>query len=638
MEERVKLLGNERRGEMTGVTLSMVNLSYSILVKGEGIKTLLHKISGAVQPGQLLAIMGPSGAGKSTLLDVLACRKTLGTIEGQILVNGEKQTSKFKRISGYVTQDDCLLPTLTVRETLSFYANLKLPKTIPQEEKDEKVERIIEDLRLTKVANSQVGSSDFRGLSGGEKKRLSIGCELITDPMLLFLDEPTTGLDSYNSLIVMETLQRLASKQGRTVICTIHQPSSNIFQLFDQLMLMSNGKLAYLGPANLAIDYFSTYNLCCPPFTNPAEFFIDLLNAKPYHVQQIIQHGIEASGNIPKVIAKDFGEVNLDNGFDITQKYLESKIYEEMKNRQSSLENQRNGIKSLDDSSIRPTWFTQFFVLCQRNFRVSSRTPLAAALQIFQAIFMGVLIGSIYWNIENNQTSIQDRVGVLFFLITNLTFSTISFLNLFLAERELFTREKGSGCYGSLVYFLSKSLVDIPLLIIIPTFYGVISYFMVGLGQAFPDGSDISRAHNFFIFWATLVIICNVAASLNLAIGSWVPSLPIANIFAPLIIVLFFLFGGFYINQDNIPVYYIWIEYISFFKYLYAVLCVNEFKGAEFTCDTTGPCPIKTGDQELELLGFENVVIWEYLLVGLGMVIGYRIISFFGLVFQKEKR
>lgn len=212
------------------VDISFSNVTYTASLgfrKGE--KEILHQISGRLPPGQLIAIMGPSGAGKSTLLDVLSGYRRTG-VEGSVYVNGRgRNLERFRRMTCYITQDDRLQPLLTVAENMKYAADLKLETDTPRYEKEEIIELILTHLGLYEAQHTIAGR-----LSGGQKKRLSIALELISNPMVMFLDEPTTGLDSASCRQVVRLLRELA-RQGRTIVCTIHQPSASIFQMFDQV-------------------------------------------------------------------------------------------------------------------------------------------------------------------------------------------------------------------------------------------------------------------------------------------------------------------------------------------------------------------------------------------------------------------
>lgn len=241
-------------------------------------KQILSGISGAVHPGELLAIMGASGAGKTTFLDILARKKKIGTDSGDFYVNGEKvRDDEFRSVIGFVDQEDTLLPTLTVHETILDSALLRLPKEMSRTSKEQKVEDVERQLGIYHIRNQKIGSEESgRGISGGEKRRVGIACELVTSPSILFLDEPTSGLDAYNAFNVVECLVNLVKNYNRTVVFTIHQPRSNIVALFDQLILLAKGRAVYSGPFENCQTYFDELGYTCPPGFNIADYIVDL--------------------------------------------------------------------------------------------------------------------------------------------------------------------------------------------------------------------------------------------------------------------------------------------------------------------------------------------------------------------------
>jgi len=239
-------------------------------------KMILKGITGMVQPGEVLAMLGPSGSGKTTLLTALGGRLG-GRLAGTITYNGKPFSNAMKRNTGFVTQDDVLYPHLTVTETLVFTALLRLPNSLSKEEKVQHAEAVITQLGLTKCNNSIVGGERLRGISGGERKRVSIGQEMLINPSLLFLDEPTSGLDSTTAQRIVSTLWEL-SNGGRTVVMTIHQPSSRLFYMFHKVLLLSEGNPLYFGRGSEAVDYFSSIGYSPMVVMNPADFLLDLAN------------------------------------------------------------------------------------------------------------------------------------------------------------------------------------------------------------------------------------------------------------------------------------------------------------------------------------------------------------------------
>lgn len=244
-------------------------------------RTIVNSVSGTVRPGELLAMLGPSGSGKTTLLTALAGRLP-GKISGTIRYNGQAFSSSMKRKTGFVTQEDVLYPHLTVLETLTYAALLKLPSTLTKKEKMEQAELIIMELGLTRCRNSIIGGPLLRGISGGERKRVSIGQEMLVNPSLLLVDEPTSGLDSTTAQRIVATLRWLA-RGGRTVVTTIHQPSSRLFRMFNKVIVLSEGCPIYSGGASGVMDYFASIGYV-PGFNfmNPADFLLDLANGMKF--------------------------------------------------------------------------------------------------------------------------------------------------------------------------------------------------------------------------------------------------------------------------------------------------------------------------------------------------------------------
>ena len=273
--------------------------SKSFFLEGEkGIPdnwiTILNDVSDEVRGGNLLAIMGPSGSGKSTLLSLLTLTPTECKQRGYVTLNGHKVDSQLLRnFCSFVPQDDHLWPFLTCRETLSYAADFYLSKS--SQEKKAEVDRLIKELGLEKCANTICGNQFLKGLSGGQKRRLSLALALIKNPLVLFLDEPTSGLDSASASWIMAFLNNYVKERGVVVICTIHQPSTAIFKQFDSTMLLSGGRVAYVGPALEATRYFKeSFQATMPDDYSPAEFVLEFINSdfgeakKKEEVEQVL--------------------------------------------------------------------------------------------------------------------------------------------------------------------------------------------------------------------------------------------------------------------------------------------------------------------------------------------------------------
>jgi len=268
-DETAKLMADHKPA-----ALQFENVSYHL-----NGKQILQGIQGLAQPGQLMAIMGASGAGKTTFLDILARKNKRGVTEGNFYVNGEKVVdNEYRSVIGFVDQDDTMLPTLTVHETILTSALLRLPRDMGISAKEQRVYEVEKQLGITHIKDQLIGSEEGngRGISGGEKRRVGIACELVTSPSILFLDEPTSGLDSFNAFNVVDCLVTLAKSYNRTIVFTIHQPRSNIVALFDQLVLLAKGQTVYSGPFSSCQHYFDKIGYSCPSGFNIADYLVDL--------------------------------------------------------------------------------------------------------------------------------------------------------------------------------------------------------------------------------------------------------------------------------------------------------------------------------------------------------------------------
>ncbi|NWH58932.1 ABCG2 protein, partial [Geococcyx californianus] len=338
--------------------------------------------SGIMRPG-LNAILGPTGSGKSSLLDILAARKDPHGLSGDILINGAPQPTNFKCTSGYVVQDDVVMGTLTVRENLKFSAALRLPKSVKEQEKNERVNQIIKELGLTKVADSKVGTQFTRGVSGGERKRTNIGMELITDPAILFLDEPTTGLDASTANAVLLLLKRM-TKQGKTIIFSIHQPRYSIFRLFDNLTLLAAGRVLYHGPAQHAIEHFRSIGYECEPYNNPADFFLDIINGDSTAV------AMNKADDVTTVESpEECTEYDKTLAEKLAEKYFDSVYYQETK---AVLENISLGNKKKSSAVFQQITYANSFLhqlkwVSKRTFKNLVGNPQASIAQVMLFIF-----------------------------------------------------------------------------------------------------------------------------------------------------------------------------------------------------------------------------------------------------------
>lgn len=577
-------------------------------------KQILFKVSGRVEAGCLLAVMGASGAGKSTLMNVLAHRNinqmdVMGTVE----VNDRPIGREINAMSAYVQQDDLFVGSLTVREHLLFQAFLRMDKHVPGHQRKERVEEVILQLGLTKCADTFIGiPGRLRGISGGEKKRLSFASEVITDPPLLFADEPTSGLDSYMAESLVTALQQLAD-QGRTIICTIHQPSSEVYAMFHSILLLAEGRTAYMGSTADAIQYFDSLGYPCPINFNPADHFVHTLAIVPgdeQNCQQRVQDICDAYS------AKEASQT----------------AEAEEPERQDSFKDEDVAVRR---SPYKVSWIKQFRSVFWRSWLTFNRDVVIFRVRLYQSIFVGLIAGIIYFQTKVDQAGIQNISGAIFFLITSVTFNNVaSVIFTFPVELSVFLREHHNGMYRTDVYFLSKTFAEAPLFLFNPLLLITIAYWMIGLRD------NVLR---FIYAYAILALVSVVAVSYGYIVSTVAPSVPAASaISAPLLLPLL-LIGGFYVKNNTIPDWLSWLQYLSWFKYGFETLVVNQWDGYENIACTprenrTGvPC-INNGNEAITYLALDkdNVMIDIYAL--LALAVGFRMISFLFLLRKAYRR
>ncbi|XP_063074749.1 broad substrate specificity ATP-binding cassette transporter ABCG2-like [Engraulis encrasicolus] len=633
---KVNTMGSGR--PQRGSVVSFHNIQYKVKVKSGLLckrkvtdKNILVDLSGIMRPG-LNAILGPTGGGKSSFLDVLAGRKDPGGLSGEVLIDGAPQPPNFKCLSGYVVQDDVVMGTLTVRENLRFSAALRLPTSVSQKEKEVRVNNLIEELGLGKVADSKVGTQLIRGISGGERKRTNIGMELIIDPAVLFLDEPTTGLDASTANSVLVLLKKMAS-HGRTIIMSIHQPRYSIYRLFDSLTLLVSGKQVYHGPAQEALEYFSNIGYTCEAHNNPADFFLDVIN------------GDSTASTLNKMDKN--GDISFEERNSNLQS-IEDHLVKEYCNSSSARETKAEVDRIIQGKQLhtghksRTVTYTtsflhQFKWVLKRTFRNLFLNPQTSVAQLGVTIFLALIVGAIFFGVKDDQAGIQNRFGALFFIVTNQCFSSLSAAELFITERKLFVHEYTSGYYRISVYFLSKILSDIITLRTFPAIaFTCVSYFMIGFKPA---------VGAFFVFMLTVTLVSYTASAMTMAISADQTIVAVANIFMTISFVFMMIFSGLLVNLTTIMDWLNWLKYFSIPRYGLTAFQINEFVGLKF-CEgmpplvniTGGYQPICTGEAHLEQQGIDYSTwgLWQnHMALGL-MTLIFLTIAYLKLRFMKK--
>ncbi|KJE97893.1 hypothetical protein CAOG_07972 [Capsaspora owczarzaki ATCC 30864] len=607
-------------------------------------KKILKGVTGSFESARFTAIMGASGAGKTSLLNVLAGEVAAGTVDGTVSVNGQEidPGRVMRRIAGFVFQDDIILGTMTVREAITMSALLRLPRSLALETKMARVETVIQLLRLDKCADTLIGSAHVKGVSGGERKRAAVAMEMITNPSILFCDEPTSGLDSFSAFSLCQTLKSLAAA-GCTVVATIHQPSSEIYHMFDELLLLADGRVMYMGELEYAVEYFGARGFSCPRYTNPADyFFMSVLNDATHSMfdEDADNHDDEkdlgevASGTSgfalkdesdsgsyhsaidgtpmttlalvkPNQAVKETADARVQRLLNMWPTTEQCAAIEERVNNPTFTD----GVKSTD-LKVGASLTEQYQFLARRAFKNALRNRFMVRARLGQTIFLGLLVGLIFLQISDDQASVQNRTGALFFVATNTVMTgTMGVMTVFSVEKVVFMREFSSRYYKLLPYFASKIMVELPFHVLFPLLYVGILYFMIGF-QA--------TASKFFIMAFTTVILANCGAGLGLLIGCMVSDIAVAMAVVPMVLLPLMIFSGLFLNLNDTPYEFYWVPYISPIRYAYGAFLNNEMDGLVFSCTLPNGtehhglgCPIPYGETVVKNLGFDTLSVLE---------------------------
>ncbi|XP_065904850.1 broad substrate specificity ATP-binding cassette transporter ABCG2-like isoform X1 [Dysidea avara] len=606
-------------------------------------KMIIKKVSGRMIAG-VNAIMGPSGSGKTSLLDILADRKGGGGITGDIIVNGEPRPNNFRYASGYVPQDDTVTGTLSVRENIMFSASLQLPSDTTKEDKAEVVDGVVKDLGLSHVADTWIGTSFTRGVSGGQRKRTAIAMELIVSPGVLFLDEPTSGLDSTTAISVIKILHDL-SRHGRVVIMSIHQPRYSILKLFDTITLLSRGEMIYQGASRAALPYFSSVlDLACEKHNNPADFYLD----KIIKSEEIVKDAQSAVTDEAKAIAQP-DEDGIVNPY--AKKYKASEEYAVLKRDLDEILTKAKDIAVTTPPTYAINYAWQFWYVLVRTFKNIIREPSGAITSFVAIIVLALFTGCIFFDLDTTLQGSRDRAGVLFFSMLNNILPALAGLDLFISERPLFLHENRSGYYAVGSYYVAKVLLDlIPLRIFPATVFCAIVYYMIGLR----DG-----AGHFFFFMLAMLTVTAAGSAQVYSIGSFFRNYSVANTLALLLLTVEIVFAGFFITLGSLQAWLAWLQYLCIYRFGLHALMWNEFESTVF-CDTgngtsifnNGTCPgvfippscdmdlFQCGDALLDRYEFSantsHEVGWNFLAMGI-FTIAFLITGFAGLMASTRK-
>lgn len=488
--------------------------------------SILSSSYGYVAAGRVLALMGPSGSGKSTLLNVLAHRAATSQarVRGNVMLNG-RQVGKghIRQLSSYVEQEDALIGSLTVRETISFSAKLALGSSVSSSECQRRADALIESFGLRNQTDTIVGTPLQKGISGGQKRRLSIATQLVTSPKLLFLDEPTSGLDSAASREVMSYISDLAKKHRIIVIVSIHQPSSAVFTFFDHLLLLSAGRTCFFGCTQEALTYFERIGFSVPINTNPAEYMLDLVNAdftkdssSADERMATIHTAWSSSWENKQVVQL------IDSQMADLTKYSLSKI---------------------DSASI----LYATLILLHRNFVKSYRDLLAYGTRVIMYLCLAIMMGTVWLRLSYDQSSIQPFINAIFFGGAFMSFMAVAYVPSIIEDLLMFKKEHANGLYGPLSFTVANFFIGIPYLFIIAVLFSVVSYWLVNFR---------SSATGFWMYTLWLFLDLLAAEGLVVLVTSIAPIFVVSLAVTAFANGLWMCVGGFLVPLGTLNVFY----------------------------------------------------------------------------------
>jgi ABC-type multidrug transport system ATPase subunit/ABC-type multidrug transport system permease subunit len=572
-------------------------------------RTILSSASGALAPGELVAILGASGCGKTTLLSILAGRQR--PTAGSVRLCGATGAPAAAGALQFIAQDDLFLPHLTVREHIQFQARLRLP-CLPRREAEARGEALLQQLGLASCAGSLIGSAGEapgalhgRGISGGERKRLSIATALVSSPSLLLADEPTSGLDSANAALVVETLRDLA-RGGCAIVTSIHGPSSHVFALFDRVILLGEGCTVFSGSAEAAMAHFAKLGAPLPPLTNPADWFIFALSQRAGSDARAQAHNA-----LQRALLAAAASATADAGA------LGSS---------SSSSSSSGGSAIALEAPTPPPWLHTFLILFHRNSLSMARDPVLLYTRWLQTIVLSLLAGSVYWRLGSGQKSVMNINGAAFFLLINQGLASIvGVLQTFPVERAVISREHAAGVHSVSAYFLSKSLSALPWELAFPAAFSTVCFFMMQLRP----GSTAA--------WLQLTGVVVLVSQVAVAMGMWVstvaPTVAVALAIAPVVLLPFILFSGFLLNVRSIAPAFLPLEYTSLFRYGFSASMLILWEGRAVECDQ-GPlaCPFPSGAAVLTYFSLENDSLARDVAALALLALGWRVIALLTLV------
>ncbi|KAF2823740.1 ATP-binding cassette transporter-like protein [Ophiobolus disseminans] len=564
---------------------------------------ILSNVNGIVEAGEVLALMGPSGSGKTTLLNILAHRAAIpkAIVQQELYVNGKTtDLESFRKLSGYVEQEDALVGSLTVRETLYFAAKLGLPASISASERTSRITSLLQSFGLTHQANTLIGTPLRKGVSGGQKRRVSVASQLITGPKVLFLDEPTSGLDARASWEVMRFVREVAREFKILVIASIHQPSTATFELFDKLMLLSKGKVVYNGPVGDVRGYFGGLGYEMPLYTNPAEFLLHLTN----------------TDFSPDSTSKS-SENHLTH---LHTAWTHSPAATALAQTLSTPPPSTTHPLTLTPSSASPV--TTLLALIHRSFIKSHRDVVAYGIRIAMYLGLAIMMGTVWLRLSPTQANIQAFTNAIFFGGAFMSFMAVAYIPSYLEDLSLYTKERANGLYGPTSFMLANFVIGVPYLFLIAVLFSVVGYWL---------GNFNPTAQGFWTWVMWLFLDLLAAESLVVLLASLVPVFVVALAATAFANGLWMCVGGFMVQPQALNPFWRYVfHYIDYQGYVFRGMMVNEFGSRNYSCGEGCKCMYASAlEEQCVVEGKAVLAQYGYGTGDVGKYVGYMLVIIF---------
>ncbi|XP_050101000.1 ATP-binding cassette sub-family G member 4-like [Anopheles aquasalis] len=556
-------------------------------------KDILSNISGRFRHGRMVALMGPSGAGKSSLLNVLSGAQMFGTL-GTVTINGEPVEENDPR-SVYVEQECPLLVFLTVHETMQFAVNMKMPQTAPPSVKVAKTNEILQMVGLYESRATLV-----RNLSGGEQRRLAVAVELIQNPPIMLLDEPTSGLDSVSSAQVITHLKSLAMS-GRTIVCTIHQPASSLFQLFDDVYLLRQGRCLYSGPVDHMLERFAQVGLTCPEYYNPADFALEAIASDHSVAHRTLCHMVD----------EEMRQINAAAPSSPT-----------------TLSAQQHANRGGRVRRYQTAFYYQLYTLIKRSVLASLRDEFFLQMRLGLHLALGLVFGVVHYDVGSDAMKVFANIGCFFQLFALVYFSNAVAVVNYADEVSVTIKEIANNWYSRDAYYLAKLVHDLPLQLFCPSVLLLIVYYLTG--QPFE--------------WFRLGMLVGVFAvggvigqSLGL-IGGICFNVKMQNFFVANACIVPLLFSGFFVDAKDMIPFLQPLSTVSFFRYQFqgALQALYGYGRDNIACSAVF-CPFKKPSAVLEHFNVDPQGFGESIGKALAILLVMQVIIYVGFVVRLRR-